>query len=177
MPSTQDTDADAGAASLPAGDWRVLAADSELGFVARIMFGLIPVRGRYSSYEGELHIDAAGGATGSLRVAAASISTGIKMRDAHLRSNDFFAAEEHPHFSFELAALSPDVGGARTATGTLHVRDQELPVDAPVTITQSAPDSLRIAGEFDVDHGASGLGWKKVPGTVRVSAALALERV
>jgi DNA-binding NarL/FixJ family response regulator len=37
----------------------VVTARSELGFLTR-MLGLIPVRGRYSGYDGELHIDSAG---------------------------------------------------------------------------------------------------------------------
>jgi len=54
-------------------------------------------RGRYSGYDGDLHIDSAGNASGVLRIEAATISTGIKRRDAHLRSTDFFAVEEHSH--------------------------------------------------------------------------------
>jgi polyisoprenoid-binding protein YceI len=72
---------------LSRGDWRVDPARSELGFVTH-MFGLIPVRGRYSGFDGELHINGAGNATGVLRVEAETISTGIKKRDIHLRSTD-----------------------------------------------------------------------------------------
>lgn len=174
MATPQSTDATR--ASLPTGDWRIVPADSELGFQTRIMFGLIPVRGRYSSYEGELRIDDAGHATGSLQIEAASVATGIKKRDAHLRSNDFFAVEEHPHLRFELTALGGDGDDVRTATGTLHIRDQELPIKAPLTLAQADGDRIRIDADFDVDHGASGLGWKRVPPTIHVVAALVLER-
>jgi polyisoprenoid-binding protein YceI len=93
---------------LSPGNWRIdpAPARSELGFVTH-MFGLIPVRGRYSGFNGELHIDGAGNASGVLRVEAETISTGIKKRDAHLRSTDFFAVERHPHMRFELTALTP----------------------------------------------------------------------
>jgi hypothetical protein len=50
---------------LSPGDWRVDPARSELGFLTRIIFGLIAVRGRYSGFDGELHIDGAGNASGS----------------------------------------------------------------------------------------------------------------
>jgi polyisoprenoid-binding protein YceI len=84
----------------------VVTARSELGFLTR-MLGLIPVRGRHSGYDGELHINSAGNASGVLRIDAATISTGIKKRDAHLRSTDFFAVERHPHMTFELTAPTP----------------------------------------------------------------------
>lgn len=179
MASTRSTNADP--VTLPIGDWRVAVADSELGFETRMLFGLIPVRGRYSAYTGELHIDDAGHASGELRIEAATVATGIKKRDRHLRSTDFFAVDEHPHLRFELVALTPDADGALTLSGRLHIREQVLPIEAPVSVEQAGPDKLRLDGDLKVDHRASGLrsagvGWKKVPETVRVKAALTLER-
>jgi polyisoprenoid-binding protein YceI len=179
MASTSTTNEDPRV--LTAGDWAVVPTDSELGFETRILFGLIPVRGRYSRYAGELHVDTTGNATGNLRVEAASVSTGIKKRDTHLRSRDFFAVEEHPHLRFELDALQPDDDGSLTLTGTLHVRDHALPIKTPISITAAGPDRLRLDADFDVDHrasslGSSGSGWKKVPETLAVHAALTLQR-
>ena len=175
MATTQRIHADP--TPLPAGDWRVVTARSELGFLTR-MLGLIPVRGRYSGYDGELHIDSAGNASGVLRIDAATISTGIKKRDAHLRSTDFFAVEEHSHLTFELTSLVPNTDRDLTLTGTLHVRDQVLPIETPASVTTLGPDGSderRIHADFEVDHRASGLDFKGVR-TVRVQAALTLER-
>ncbi len=179
MVSTQRTRTDR--SPLPAGDWQVVPADSRLAFVTRIVFGLIPVHGSYSGYSGELHVDSAGNAGGELRIDAATVSTGIKKRDTHLRSNDFFAAAEHPHVRFELAALVPNADGSLALTGTLHIRDHELAINTPVTVEAIGPDRLRVDGDFNVDHRASdlrasGSGWKKVPETLHVNAALTLER-
>jgi polyisoprenoid-binding protein YceI len=139
------------------------------------MLGLIPVRGRYSGYDGELHIDSAGNASGVLRIDAATISTGIKKRDAHLRSTDFFAIQEHSHLTFELASLVPHADRDLTLIGTLHIRDQALPINTPVSVTTPGPDERRIDADFAVDHRASGLDFKGVR-TVRVQAALTLKR-
>ncbi len=168
--------------TLPVGDWRVVPDDSELGFEARIVFGLIPVRGRYSGYAGELHVDSAGDASGSLQIEAATVSTGIKKRDAHLRSTDFFAVEEHPQLRFELDALVPDPDGSLTSTGTLHVRNSALAIETPISIENDGPDRLRLNADLTLDHRASdlrssGSGWKKVPQSLRVQAALTLERI
>jgi polyisoprenoid-binding protein YceI len=51
--TTQTTDAHP--IPLSPGDWRIDPARSELGFLTR-MFGLIAVRGRYSGFDGELHM-------------------------------------------------------------------------------------------------------------------------
>jgi polyisoprenoid-binding protein YceI len=164
-----------------AGDWAVVPADSELGFETRILLGLIPVRGRYSGFAGELHADDAGNADGSLYIEAATVSTGIKKRDAHLRSDDFFAVEEHPHLRFELQSLVPDGRGGFDLSGTLHIRGHELAIETPVSVSATGPDRLRVDGEFPVDHRSSGLhasgsGWKKVPDALHVHAALTLQR-
>lgn len=166
---TQPTD-------LPAGDWSVVPARSVLGFETRILFGLIPVRGSYSGYDGNVRVDGTGGARGTLRVEAGTLTTGIKKRDTHLRSSDFFAAEEHPHVTFELTRLVPDAEGGLTATGTLHIREEVLPISTPVSLVRTDDDGLRLDADFDVDHGASGLGWKRIPSSIRVKAALALAR-
>lgn len=129
MATTQTTEAHP--IPLSPGDWRVDPARSELGFLTRIIFGLIAVRGRYSGFDGELHIDGAGNASGVLRVEAETISTGIKKRDTHLRSSDFFAVERHPQMTFELTALTPNADGSVSLTGTLHVLDRALPIDTP----------------------------------------------
>src|ERR1700694_4865324 len=163
--------------TLPVGNWQIVPADSELGFATRILFGLIPVRGRYSGYSGVLDVDEAGNASGALRIEVATISTGIKKRDAHLRSGDFFAAHEHPHMRFELLALVPNEDGSQTLSGTLRIRDEVLPIHTPVSVSTVGPDRLRIDADLEVDHSASYLGWKRVPSPVRVQAALTLERV
>jgi polyisoprenoid-binding protein YceI len=161
---------------LPAGEWHVVPARSQLGFLTRIMFGLMPVRGRYGTYEGELHIDAAGHASGVLSVDAETISTGIKKRDKHLRSTDFFAVERHPHLRFEVASLVPSADGAGTLTGTLHIRDRDLPINTPVSVANAGADGLRIDADFEIDHHAAGFEYKKLPRTVRIQAGLTLER-
>ena len=161
---------------LPAGAWRVVPSRSELGFLTRTMLGLVRVRGRYSGFEGELHIDDTGKASGFLRVEAETISTRIKKRDTHLRSTDFFAVERHSHMRFDLASLIPDGDRRMTLTGTLHIRDRALAIHAPVSVTAVGSDGLHIDADFEVDHHAAGFEFKRLPRTVRVQAALTLER-
>lgn len=169
---------DTGPHPLPvaAGDWRIVPAQSELGFLTRIMLGLVKVRGRYSGFSGELHIDASGNANGALQVESETISTGIKQRDRHLRSKDFFHVEAHPHMRFELTGLSAGSDGSARLTGTLHIRDHAIPIDTPVSIAATSADAARIEADFVVDHRAAGFEFKPLPPAVRVQAALTLER-
>ena len=159
---------------LSAGAWRVVPEQSELGFLTHIL-RLLPVRGRYSGFDGELQIDGAGNATGVLRVEAETISTGIKKRDTHLRSTDFFAVERHPHMTFELTALTPNADGSVSLTGTLRIRDRALPIDTPVSVAPVGSDGLRIDADFEVDHRTAGFEIKRLPRTVRIQAELTLE--
>jgi polyisoprenoid-binding protein YceI len=161
---------------LSPGEWNLDPARSELGFSTRIMIGLVPVRGHYSGFDGELHIDSAGNASGTLRVEAETISTGIKKRDSHLRSKDFFHVDLHPHMTFELNGLTPNTDGAVTLTGTLHIRDRELPINTPVSVGLVDSDGLRINADFEVDHRAAGFEVKRLPRTVRIQATLTLAR-
>ncbi len=167
--------------SLAAGDWQIDPAESELAFETRILFGTIPVRGRYSDYAGELHVDPSGEASGELLIDAKTVRTGIRKRDNHLKSGDFFAVDEHPHLRFELATLGASPGGSPRLSGTLHVRGRALAIDTEVSLDQVSPDRLRIEADFPVDHRSSGLretgsGWKKVPESLRAHAALTLAR-
>ena len=157
------------------GVWRVAPARSELGFATH-MFGLIPVRGQYSGYDGELHVDQDGYASGELRVKTETISTGIRKRDKHLRSKDFFHVSVHPHASFELTSLIPDEKDRMRMIGTLHIRDQELTIDEDVTVETRTADELRLRADFEVDHRAAGFEFKRLPKAVTVHAALTLER-
>ena len=174
MATTQTTEAHP--TPLSPGDWQVDPARSELGFQTRVIFGLLPMRGRYTGYEGELHVDDAGNASGALRVEAETISTGIKKRDTHLRAKDFFHVELHPHMTFELTGLTPNSDGTVTLTGTLHIRDRALPINTPASVALVGSDGLRIDADFDVDHRAAGFEFRMLPRAVRIRAALTLER-
>jgi polyisoprenoid-binding protein YceI len=167
--------------SIATGNWKVLAEDSEVGFETRIAFGLIPVRGRFTEFAGELHVDGDERASGELRITAEKISTGINKRDRHLRSSDFFAVEEHPHLTFELVSLVPVSDRVLQLSGTLYVRGHALAIDAPVSVEQTRPGLLRIGADFDVAHRSSdlhktGSGWKKVPAALHAHVALTLEQ-
>jgi polyisoprenoid-binding protein YceI len=168
--------AESNSVGLSPSDWRVIEARSAVGFLAHSLFGLIVVRGRYSGIEGWLRIDGAGRARGGLRIDAATVSTRIKKRDAHLCSADFFAVDAYPHMTFELKSLAPIPHGSVTAIGMLRIRDHTVPIITPISMSALGPDGLRIDAGFEVDPRAAGFDTKRLPHTARIRAALVLER-
>lgn len=149
------------AAVLPIGTWRVDPNAGELGFRARGVFGLVPVKGSFSDYDGELAVDEAG-VRGELRINAATLDTGNTKRDAHLRAAAFFDVEQHPTVSFTLTHLTPSAGEQPLATGVLRIRDNDLKITTPLTVSVHDENHLHLSTEISVDRAAAGVGWSRI---------------
>src|SRR3984957_6734778 len=89
-----------------AGAWTLDGAKSSVGLRTKSVWGLVKVNGTFGQVTGEGVISAAGGATGTIAVAAASIDTGVKKRDGHLRSADFFDAAKSPDITFSATSVT-----------------------------------------------------------------------
>jgi polyisoprenoid-binding protein YceI len=163
---------------LPEGTWRVDPAGSEVLFKARALFGLLPVSGIFDRFAGELRVDQAGAATGSLVVETASIGTGVGRRDADLRGPGYFNVEKYPSMTFTLEAIEASGQDHLNATGTLEIRGTRIPLKFEVYAIAHG-DHLHLEGGALIDHDAAGLRWAK-PGMVskraRAEAALTLTR-
>ncbi|MCE7992495.1 MAG: hypothetical protein HEP71_10955 [Roseivirga sp.] len=74
---------------------------SSISFSARFG-GLVPVRGSFDQFSGTVLLDESDltKTSATIFIAAASIDTGLGMRDNHLKSDDFFDVEKHPQLSF-----------------------------------------------------------------------------
>ena len=90
---------------IPSGTWTLDPAHSKVGFAVKHM-GVSTVRGEFREFEGAIEIGetlADSRAYGTVK--AQSVDTGVADRDAHLRSADFFSADEHPELRFESKRL------------------------------------------------------------------------
>lgn len=105
------------------GDYSFDVAHSTFGFTARHAM-VARVRGTFSEFEGSAHLDFSDPSKSSIRVEiqAASIHTGNSDRDAHLRSNDFFAMDEHPTITFVSTAVEAVDDSTYRVTGDLTIR-------------------------------------------------------
>lgn len=99
------------------------ADHSEIGFSVRHMM-FATVKGRFTSYRADIELDEREPAQSRVRVEidAASIDTGVAQRDAHLRSADFFDAENHPQLVFESREVARRADGRYAVTGDLTIR-------------------------------------------------------
>jgi polyisoprenoid-binding protein YceI len=61
-----------------------------------------------------------------------SISTGLEMRDTHLKSNDFFNAEKYPQLKFESTGFEKVGDSTYLLKGNLTIRETTKPVQLDV---------------------------------------------
>lgn len=120
------------ALALPAGRWTLDAPHSGVSFVVRHL-GLANVRGRFGSFDATLDVGADLATTElTASIDLASVDTNNADRDAHLRSSDFFATDEHPTLAFRSTRITGagedyEVAGDLTIAGV--TKEVELSVE------------------------------------------------
>ena len=144
---------------------------SEVSFKATSR--LMNADGRFHRIRGEVVVDPRDVATAriSLTLEAASIDTGIGLRDTHLRSADFFDVERFPDIMFESVRVEA-AGRRATVTGRLTMRGvtQEITVPVDVTLSEVA---LVATGELVLNRRDYGITYNSfvnpIGNEVRVS--------
>lgn len=108
---------------LPTGTWAIDGSHTEVGFVARHLM-VSKVRGTFRDVSGTVEV-AEDITQSSVEVTAqiASVETGSADRDAHLKSADFFDAEQFPVMTFRSTSFDGE-----TLTGDLTIKDVTKPV-------------------------------------------------
>lgn len=139
-------------------------AHSEVTFQVRHL--LSKVRGRFSDFEGTIDFDAARPEASSVKltIQAASIDTNQADRDTHLRSGDFFAAEEFPTLTFVSEQITAKGNDTYEVAGTLTIRGVSRAVVLPVVYLGSAKDpwgneKLAFETETTINRKDFGLNW------------------
>jgi polyisoprenoid-binding protein YceI len=116
--------------------WTIDPQYATVEFSAKMLF--FKVKGRFTNFDGKITLDENDVYRSSVEVTinAASVSTGVKMRDEHLRSKDFLDAAEHPEIHFQSASVGrgKDRDMLRV-NGTLTIKGQSREVALDVTIT------------------------------------------
>jgi polyisoprenoid-binding protein YceI len=156
------------ARELATGTWILDPERSSVEFRAPLLFGVIgTVRGGFTRYAGTL--DMGSRPAIELSIAADSIDTGNAKRDAHLRSTDFFDAEEHPEVRFESESASLD-GETLRVQGVLHAADGSAPLEVTATV-RPAGEEFEIEASAVVDQRKLGMTYSPL-GTLRPPARL-----
>ena len=165
------------------GTYMIDASHSRLGFVARHAM-VTKVRGGFNDFAGTITIDGTDPTRSSAEVTieAASIDTRNADRDAHLRSNDFFAMEDHPQLRFVSTAIEQVDDTQYRVTGDLTLRGVTKPVTIDIDYTGVAVDpfgNTRVGfeGATTVNRKNWGVTWNAAleAGGVLVSEKVTLE--
>jgi polyisoprenoid-binding protein YceI len=121
--------------------WQLDAAHSEVLFRVRHLM-VSTVSGKFTKFNSSVSAqnDEFGGAQIEFNVETGSIDTGVEHRDNHLRSDDFFNAEQFPHMTFKSRELKKTGAGTYELHGDLTIRDITKPVTLQVELGGIAKD-------------------------------------
>ena len=147
------------------GDYQIDPSHSTLGFTARHAM-VTKVRGAFNDFEGTVRIDADDPSRSSAKVViqATSIDTRNADRDAHLRSDDFFAMDAHPTITFESTSAEKIDDDTYRVAGDLTIRGVTRPVSIDFELSGIAEDPwgnarLGFEGSTTLNRKDFGLSW------------------
>ncbi len=124
-------------------------AHTQIGFVVRHMM-VAKVRGRFTKFDGRVVIgEDPSESSVEVTIEAASIDTREETRDNHLRSADFFDAENFPSLTY-------------TSTKVAHAGKNRWTVDGDLTIhgvTRSVPLEVEFEGGVKDPYGNLKIGF------------------
>ncbi|WP_069813730.1 YceI family protein [Streptomyces sp. TP-A0874] len=124
----------------PPGVWTLDPAHSTVAAVAQHL-GISSVRGWFSDFSGRIEIaQDVEKSSVEARIRAASIDTGNRMRDGHLRSRDFMDVERYPEIGYRSTGLSPAGPDHWTVHGVLSLHGVVREVDLDLTYLGTGPD-------------------------------------
>lgn len=144
--------------------WTIDPAHSAVAFSVKHLM-IATVRGRFESFRAS--VDAPDGDPLKARIEAtidaASIATGTKDRDAHLKSPDFFDAEGFPTLTYVSRRVHAQGDGYRVV-GDLTIRGTTLEVPLDLAIEGHAKDPwgkerVAFTAKGVIDRRAFGLTW------------------
>jgi polyisoprenoid-binding protein YceI len=136
MPTLESTSA--AATALPTGTWNVDPVHSSVEFHVKHL-GIATVKGKFKEFEGALEVTPDGaGAHGSVKVA--SVDTGEPQRDEHLRSADFFDAENIPQITFSSTSIRPSGDDEFEIEGDFSIHGVTHPLTLQATLEGQETD-------------------------------------
>ncbi len=171
------------ATSVPlAGTYAIDASHTHVGFAVRHLM-LSKTRGRFPALAGRIVIgDDPLASSVDVSIETAGVDTGDEKRDGHLRSPDFFDAEQFPAMTYHSTSVAPVAPGRFEVEGDLTVRDVTRPVRLQVTFDGAVTDpwgSTRagFTASGEIDREDFGLTWNQAleGGGVVVGKRIAIE--
>jgi polyisoprenoid-binding protein YceI len=145
--------------------WNIDPTHSEVGFKVRHLM-ISNVKGNFGKYTASLSTEGDDLTTAQINFEAevASINTNNEQRDGHLKSGDFFDAEQFPHIKFSGSEVVKKDEHNYTVKGNLEIRSIAKPVELNVISSGIAKDpwgQSKIAFEISgkINRSEYGLTW------------------
>ncbi|MFB7933561.1 MULTISPECIES: YceI family protein [Streptomyces] len=147
------------------GDYTIDPAHSTIGFVARHAM-VTNVKGGFQDFTGTLSLDGTdpSRSAASLDVVMDSIETGNADRDGHLKSADFFKADEFPTMTFRSTKAESLGGDDYRITGDLTILGTTRPLSIDLEFNGAAKDPfgnerVGFEGKAEILRSEWGLTW------------------
>ena len=134
------------------GVWNVDPRRSTIGFKARSMWGLAPVKGRFTEFSGDGQITDAQTVFGRIDIKAASVDTKIRKRDDHLRSADFFEAEKFPDISVVVTSAQAIDGNTVDLRAQLTIKGTAAPLPLRTKVEVLDDGAVRVTAQATIDR-------------------------
>jgi polyisoprenoid-binding protein YceI len=151
------------ALSIPAGTYRIDPDHSSVEFVVRHLVAA-KVRGRFDLFGGNIVLtDEVDSSMVDVQIDMTSVSTRNPDRDAHIKSADFFGAEDFPVATFVSQSVLPESG---QLIGTLTIRGTSQAVTLDVEYQGAVVDPygnnrIVFSARTEIDREAFGLTWNQ----------------
>jgi polyisoprenoid-binding protein YceI len=160
--------------------WRLDPSGSSAAFRVPNFWGLTSDKGRFQRLDGWLEVDDDDRWRMELTLDAASLDTGNRRRDRHLRSADFFDVQHHPEVRFRSSSVNDHGGGRLHIEGELEAAGERVRLQVEVTV-KHADGRLDLDAAATVDQRQLGmtfspLGMVRTPTELSVRARLRRER-
>ena len=148
--------------------WEIDSSHSSVHFSVRHLV-IAKVRGTFGRWSGTVQVPDGdfSKATVAVTIDASSIDTGVAQRDTHLKSPDFFDAEQYPELRFVGKRVQPRSGDEIDVTGDLTIKGITREVVLRVEQHGEAKDpwgNVRRAftAKTSIDRKDFGLTWNQV---------------
>jgi polyisoprenoid-binding protein YceI len=139
--------------------WRLDRGNSKFEFQVRHFWGLITVSGRFQRFDASLETNDDGTAQMSVLIDAASLDTGNAKRDQHLRSADFFDADNHPVVRFTSTSVTHTNNGRINVSGELEAAGKRIPLAFDAGVHELADGDIALEAKTVADHRQFGMTW------------------
>ncbi|MBS1490902.1 MAG: YceI family protein [Bacteroidetes bacterium] len=140
-------------------------------------FGLV-VNGTFKGLEGKIEFDAndISKCQFDVSVNANTIDTEIKMRDNHLRKEEYLDVKKYSRIRFTSSKITPGKSGGWVITGALTIKNVTKEIAFPFTyeVMNGAP---AFKGEFEINRRNFGVGGSSISMADNLTVLLRIETV